>query len=125
MPIVDPEKRRAYARAWMRRRRTEWMDANGPCALCGSRERLELDHIDPALKISHNVWSWAKERREAELAKCRVLCRTCHAKRHKLESTHGSRRMFRYHGCRCDVCWLANLKRRRIQRERRKHREAA
>jgi hypothetical protein len=39
---------------------------------------LELDHVDPALKVSHRVWSWARERREAELAKCQVLCHDCH-----------------------------------------------
>lgn len=41
-------------------------------------DNLEVDHIDPDQKISHKVWSWAKPRRDAELAKCQVLCNKCH-----------------------------------------------
>lgn len=29
-------------------------------------------------KINHRVWSWAEARREAELAKCQILCHDCH-----------------------------------------------
>jgi len=28
--------------------------------------------------VTHRVWSWARERREAELAKCVVRCVACH-----------------------------------------------
>jgi 5-methylcytosine-specific restriction endonuclease McrA len=59
-------------------RRREWFAKHGPCRRCGGRRYLELDHIDPATKVSHKVWQWRKERREAELAKCQVLCRVCH-----------------------------------------------
>ena len=54
--------------------------ANGPCVKCGcwDLDQLEVDHIDPNTKVSHRVWSWSKERRENELAKCQVLCRACH-----------------------------------------------
>lgn len=57
------------------------MLANGPCRKCGGSDRLQLDHINPRTKISHDVWLWGKERREAELAKCQVLCTPCHAKK--------------------------------------------
>lgn len=82
MPIKPLEERRKYAREWMAKRRKQWLAENGPCGRCGSTERLEIDHIDPALKTNHRVWSWAKLRRDAELAKCRVLCKKCHTKRH-------------------------------------------
>ena len=31
-----------------------------------------------AIKISHRIWSWARERREAELLKCVARCKPCH-----------------------------------------------
>lgn len=77
MPYKDPEARREYARKWMAARRAEWFDGK-VCVDCGTTERLELDHVDPATKIHHCVWSWAKARREAELAKCVARCHDCH-----------------------------------------------
>jgi hypothetical protein len=41
-------------------------------------EAPENDHVDPSKKTSHSIWSWSPERREAEIAKCQVLCRPCH-----------------------------------------------
>jgi len=82
MPYKDPEKRRAYQREWVAKRRTEWFDANGPCVDCGTwgntKNKLELDHEDPSTKIAHTIWSWAKERREKELKKCVIRCHSCH-----------------------------------------------
>lgn len=65
--------------AMLKRRREEWIAANGPCANCGFWGELEVDHIDPAQKENHRIWCWSKERREAELKKCQVLCRFCHS----------------------------------------------
>lgn len=62
----------------MRRRRASFL-AGKSCEHCGSIDHLEIHHLDPSLKITHSVWSWAKPRREAELAKCAVLCHDCHA----------------------------------------------
>lgn len=72
---------RLYQKGWIRKKREDWLKANGPCRQCGSGERLEVDHIDPAQKVSHTVWSWKPERREEELKKCQVLCRVCHRKK--------------------------------------------
>jgi len=83
------EKKREYQRQWMAARRAEWFAENGPCALCGSWDDLELDHVDPATKVHHVVWSWSKARREAELAKCRALCETCHKAKSKTEVVRG------------------------------------
>ena len=69
---------RKYQVRWLRLRRDRWMEENGPCVKCGSDQSLELDHIDPATKASHRVWSWRKSRRERELQKCQVLCHECH-----------------------------------------------
>jgi hypothetical protein len=48
---------------------------------------MEVDHIDPALKVSHRVWSWSPPRRAAELAKCRVLCGVCHLAKSAVENS--------------------------------------
>ena len=78
MPYKDRAKQREYQRKRNMRIRVEWLQNNGPCAQCGGDEKLCVDHKDPTTKVSHNVWSWSKIRREAELKKCQLLCRRCH-----------------------------------------------
>jgi 5-methylcytosine-specific restriction endonuclease McrA len=72
--------KRAYQRKWYAARRRAWFRGKS-CAACDATSRLELDHINPATKESHRVWSWAHERRMAELSKCQVLCHDCHAEK--------------------------------------------
>jgi len=90
----------------MAERRFVWLNANGPCVKCGSDEDLEVDHIDPSLKIDHKVWSWSDVRRSAELAKCQVLCHKCHARKtaaSRPQKQHGTHSMYTS-GCRCQPC---------------------
>ena len=89
MGYKDPNKQREYQRLWMARRRSEWMEANGPCVDCGSSEALEVDHSDQTTKVEHKVWSWSKVRREAELAKCVVRCYDCHMAKSVTERAKG------------------------------------
>lgn len=109
MPIKDPEARRAYQRQWIAARRERWFAENGPCVQCGSNVNLQLDHIDPAIKISHRIWSWSQRRLTEELAKCQVLCEECHKKKTAEsyeEPPHGTDSRYcnpRYR-CRCDEC---------------------
>jgi 5-methylcytosine-specific restriction endonuclease McrA len=111
MPFTDPAALKAYQIRWKKERKDAWFSANGPCKRCGSRKDLELDHLNPAKKVSHRVWSWSKARREVELAKCQVLCGRCHKaktaaeRREKLD--HGTRGMYGA-GCRCEQCRKAN-----------------
>jgi hypothetical protein len=86
MPIKDIDLRREYHRHWIKKRRDEFF-ADKSCVQCGSLDRLELDHIDPAQKVDHKIWLWAKERREAEIVKCQVLCFDCHCKKTSAENT--------------------------------------
>lgn len=79
MPHTPETRARAYQK--VRRTRSEWIEVNGPCAECGSRDRLEVDHVDPRQKVSHSIWSWEPVKRAAELSKCRVLCRVCHKRK--------------------------------------------
>ncbi len=69
--------------------RTTWLSVNGPCKKCGSPDNLELDHVEPGTKVSHNVWSWTPMRRDLELTKCQVLCRRCHRQKTSAERQPG------------------------------------
>jgi len=103
----DPEALRKYNRERAAKARREWM-AGKSCVKCGSIDRLEVDHINPAEKVGHNVWSWSAERRAAELAKCQVLCSPCHHEKTRLdnwgERRHGTSGMYRNGRCRCADC---------------------
>lgn len=84
--MPDPlEERRKYKREWQRtkyaERRSEWFAINGPCVDCASWDELEVDHVDASTKVTHNVWRWSRERREAELAKCVARCFPCHRRK--------------------------------------------
>jgi 5-methylcytosine-specific restriction endonuclease McrA len=112
MPYKDPGRQREYVRNWLAKRREEWF-ADKACVRCGTTSNLQLDHVDAATKVSHRIWSWSQERRDAELAKCQVLCQPCHEKKTKQAGEnwnktnafrHGSHAMYRTHGCRCDLC---------------------
>lgn len=71
------EQKREYQRRWLAQRRADFF-ADKKCVKCGSTDRMELDHIDPATKIANNIWSWTESRRLSEIAKCQVLCHDCH-----------------------------------------------
>lgn len=91
MPHKDVAAANEYKRRWVAARKAKWIEENGPCRRCGSWERPEVDHIDGALKVSSHIWTWATERRLAELAKCQVLCHDCHVTktREAGENAHG------------------------------------
>ncbi len=74
-----------YGREWRRKRRYEYFK-NKSCTKCNSKKRLELDHIDPKKKISHNIWSWSEDRRNKELVKCQILCYKCHKQMYQRQS---------------------------------------
>lgn len=112
---METKGQRNYARR--KRRRELWFAAHGPCARCGSWERLTLDHIDPTskdprLKVGNagSIWAWSNANRALELAKCQVLCKPCHDAKTVQErfggpAEHGTRS--KYNGpekCRCDAC---------------------
>ncbi len=78
MSYKDKKKQKAFQNEWVKNRRLEWIKENGPCARCGSDKDLEVDHIDPRIKVTHRVWSSAAAKRDKELKKCQVLCEKCH-----------------------------------------------
>lgn len=78
------------------------------CIDCGSDQDLELDHVVPADKIDHKIWSWSEVRRNEELAKCVVRCEDCHKKKTAVDvmAPHGRVRYEKHH-CRCGICVAA------------------
>lgn len=79
MPFKDPEKQAKFQNEWMKKRRLDWIAQNGPCA-CGSADGLRVVHVNPDTRKTSQVWSWSEERRNAELAKCKAMCRECRIK---------------------------------------------
>jgi len=121
------EQHAAYEAERYRRIKAEWTERlGGACVVCGSVENLEFDHIDPELK-SFNVsrlWSVSKEKRDAEIEKCQLLCKEHHLEKSIREANavpHGGG-VSGKHGCKCDLCrlkkneYLRNLKRERRAR---------
>ncbi len=114
MPYKDKEKQNRYQNNRLKTRRMNWLNENGPCAKCGSSENLEVDHIDPSMKETHNIWSWSEERRNVELAKCQVLCAKCHGIKTGKENAqrltkiieHGTLLGYMTRACRCSDCKL-------------------
>lgn len=98
---------REYQRLWIANRRAVWFE-DKYCVKCGSKEDLEIHHVDPSTKVSNSVWSWAQERRDAELDKCEVLCHGCHKVETLLQKAkpieHGTYVGYMHHGCRCMSC---------------------
>lgn len=92
-----------------------WLHGN-TCLRCGSKDKLQFDHIDPSRKeftITHRIrWAqWADVM--SELAKCQLLCSGCHedksiADRGQKRREHGTVTMYRHSKCRCDECKKAN-----------------
>jgi 5-methylcytosine-specific restriction endonuclease McrA len=107
MAYANREQQRQCQRQWTAKRRREWLAAHGPCVKCGSPDELEVDHIDPAQKVDHRIWSWAEPRMLAELAKCQVLCRRCHLAKtlaSRTQRQHGTLTMYQRERCRCEPC---------------------
>lgn len=114
MAYKDPAKKAAWQKRWQTERRAKFFDGK-TCVECGSDEQLELDHIDPSQKVTHRIWSSSDAKREAEIAKCQVLCSECHKgkSREQLPITrgfrayrHGTASMYKHHRCRCGLCRL-------------------
>ena len=84
----------------------------GKCALYGAVEDLEIDHIDPASKALDLARQWGVPwgQYAAELAKCQLLCHSCHKRKSDAEQTktvHGTLAMYNRGACRCPACSLA------------------
>lgn len=106
--VAKGECRRQYQNRYHRERRqrmrAEWIEqGGGACVQCDSTDGLKIDHIDPEAKSYEisAIWNRAVEVRVAELAKCQILCRSCHQEKARLEQIGPHGRPGRYkNGCR-------------------------
>jgi hypothetical protein len=97
--------------------------------MCGSSEDLEVDHADRAEKCMpfSRMYVVNRERFEAELTKCQLLCKPCHIEKSVAEqgfhrrTEHGTYVSYRYGKCRCKACRKANAEASRRHRERKKN----
>lgn len=83
---------KAYIAEWrVRTKERAIRYKGGKCSVCGydkCREALVFHHRDPSKKefgLSFNGWCRSWERTKAELEKCDLLCRNCHAELHHNE----------------------------------------
>jgi hypothetical protein len=112
----------AYMKAWYDRRRAEAIaKLGGQCVRCGTTENLEIDHKDPATVDRRmrqgrgGMWTASEERFQAELAKCQLLCHSCHRSKtledrgfKPAKGTHGTLSAYRYCGPpKCEECKAA------------------
>ena len=117
--MKESPQRLEYRRYWVAARRKAWFK-DKTCVKCGSAELLELHHIDPRTKISNSIWGWSKERQNSELAKCEVLCRSCHSIKTREQRVgtvvHGTRTGYMKYKCRCPLCTVETSVAREKQR---------
>lgn len=80
----NKDKNRPKRREYLKQRRTLLKEEakqklGGKCVICGTKENLEFDHIDPATKkytvsnVSCSLEEWWNE-----VEKCRLLCKEHH-----------------------------------------------
>ena len=119
MPYRNPNDKADRKRRVVSGRKAVYMKE---CAWCKSTEMLELHHVDPNTKVTHRVWDLSEDRIKDELAKCIVLCSSCHkaetARQRRSAMDHGTRTMYDV-GCRCDDCRGANSRYRKERRSAR------
>lgn len=98
-------------RRYHQRRAEAFEILGGQCSTCGTRENLEIDHVDADDKEIplNKMWSIAKERFLKELDKCQLLCKEHHANKSiedrgtkRAKGTHGTISSYKY--CKCGLC---------------------
>ena len=110
---------------YQRRKRLAIKALGGKCVHCGTKNKLQFDHIDPKDKdfTIAKIWSYSKERFWIEIKKCQLLCRDCHNIKTQKElgkkvakGNHGTLSTYRY--CRCELCKQAKREYAKIYRRR-------
>ena len=115
----DPEKNREYLRKRYADQRADfYARLGGVCAVCGTDENLQIDHVDRKKKSFNIGRLWpAKDLPKAykELKKCQLLCEPHHVEKTAREQredrsgtfTHGTVYAWMKVKCGCDECMAA------------------
>lgn len=87
------------------------------CVQCGSTIDLQFDHINPTTKHNTiaNMFSHGEKLFLEEIAKCQLLCRTCHIEKTRIDfgwsdpdNRHGTHTSYTHDKCRCRECCQAH-----------------
>lgn len=104
--------RKEYMREYMlkryyKRRQLAFDILGEICVNCGSKENLEIDHIDPSLKTMNlsKMWNITEQRYLNELNLCQVLCNACHKTKSSIDNgvEHGGG-VSGKRNCPCNLC---------------------
>lgn len=99
---------RAYNLERYHRLRAERVESmGGACIDCGSRDRLEFDHVDRSQKLLDIGTKWANPESLDELKKCVLRCKECHKAKtsRELSVEHGGGASGKSR-CPCNPCRL-------------------
>lgn len=80
MPYKDKAKQAKFQNDALKRRRSEWIAAQGGvCSVpgCGSTEKLQVTRIDLASGADAHIWSYSEKKRVIRLKNFTVKCRRC------------------------------------------------
>lgn len=104
----------AYMREYMRKKHAARKAAaiqllGSKCIQCGSMNNLEFDHIDPSTKsyTIARIYTHSEVKFQTELAKCQLLCESCHKEKHASQAPCGTDARYSA-GCRCADCKKAH-----------------
>ena len=131
--LKDRDEYNAYMRVYIgkryhKRRKEAIEKLGGKCVKCGSVDNLQFDHIDRKSKTASiaKIWTYKVERFWEEIAKCQLLCQTCHEDKSivdlgfkKAKGNHGTISSYRY--CHCDLCRKAHNEYVRDWKRRNRH----
>lgn len=100
----------SYMKERYRQRRTLAFSIIGDrCVNCGSKDQLEIDHVEregrPSGKKFSRFWNMSMDKFLEELDKCQPLCHDCHLlkSRDDLGVPHGGG-VSGKRNCRCELC---------------------
>jgi hypothetical protein len=118
---MNREERSAYdLNRYYAKRQQALIALGASCAVCGSMDDLELDHIDPKTKKFDLSRSWGRSDFLEELQKCQILCKSHHEEKTlregdggRFRARHGTYYMYRHYKCRCLDCVNAERQQRK------------
>jgi hypothetical protein len=89
--VYTREQRKVYQAEYRRKRRDEAVEyLGGTCVVCGTTDRLEINHIDPREKAFNPSRFWGKLADYwTEIDKCNLLCKDHHVEETRRQYREG------------------------------------